>query len=74
MEAYSDLSYGSDRKDRKSTSSYCTYVERNMVTWRSKKQNVISRSNAEAEYRSMVQTTCEMVSLSSLLSELEFTV
>ncbi|XP_019051980.1 PREDICTED: uncharacterized protein LOC109114180 [Nelumbo nucifera] len=32
---------------RKSTSGYCTFVGGNLVTWRSKKQNVVARSSAE---------------------------
>ena len=60
IETYSDSDYAGD-KDRKSTSGYCTYVGGNLVMWRSKKQNVISRSNAESEYKSMTQTACEMM-------------
>ncbi|XP_050896947.1 uncharacterized protein LOC127103756 [Lathyrus oleraceus] len=41
--------------DRRSTSGYCTYVWGNLVTWRSKKQGVVARSNAEAEFRAMSQ-------------------
>ncbi|TYJ98049.1 reverse transcriptase [Cucumis melo var. makuwa] len=37
----------------KSTTGYCTFVWGNLVTCRSKKQNVVSRSSAEAEYRAM---------------------
>ncbi|KAA0052231.1 putative mitochondrial protein [Cucumis melo var. makuwa] len=33
--------------DRKSTSGYCTFVWGNLVTWRSKKQSVVVRSNVE---------------------------
>ena len=36
--------------DRKSTTGGCFYVEANLVTWISKKQNYVSLSNAEAEY------------------------
>ena len=34
---YSDSGYADDRGNRKSTTGYCTFVERNLVTWRSKK-------------------------------------
>ena len=53
IKAYSDSGYIGDRGDRKSTSGYYTYVGGNLVTWRSKKQTVVSRSNAEVEYKAM---------------------
>ena len=37
VEAFSDFGYASNKGDRKSTSSYCTYISGNLVTWRSKK-------------------------------------
>ncbi|KAM1191320.1 hypothetical protein ACFX2I_011821 [Malus domestica] len=36
--------------DRKLTTGFCTFVGGNLVTWRSKKQSVVARSSAEAEY------------------------
>jgi len=68
---YSYSRYAGDRED-KSTTSYCTFVGRNLVTWRSKKQDIMSRSSAEAEYRDMAHTVCEMVLLKNLLMELDF--
>ncbi|RVW12523.1 Retrovirus-related Pol polyprotein from transposon TNT 1-94 [Vitis vinifera] len=41
--------------DRRSTSGYCYFVWENLVTWRSKKQSVVARSSAEAEYRALAQ-------------------
>ena len=41
-----------------------------MVTWRSKKQSVVARSSAEAEYRAMAQGVCELLWLQKLLEEL----
>ncbi|XP_028794065.1 uncharacterized protein LOC114749688 [Neltuma alba] len=42
-----------------STTGYCTFVWGNLVTWRSKKQPVVSRSSAEAEYRALALGICE---------------
>ena len=42
------------------------------MTWRSKKQDVVSRSSAKAEYRAMVHTECEMMRLKNLLMKLSF--
>nr|GEY99433.1 copia protein [Tanacetum cinerariifolium] len=44
----------------------------NPVFWKSKKQNVMSRSSSDAKYRAMAQTTCELVWLRSLLDEIGF--
>lgn len=49
IEVYTDADYGGSQTDRRSTSGYCTYIWGNLVTWRSKKQAVVSRSSAEAE-------------------------
>lgn len=57
------------RSDTQSTSGYsgyCTFVYTNLVTWRSKKY-VVAHSSAEVEYRAMVHTTSEMLSVRSLL-------
>ena len=70
IEAYSDAGYVSDKGDRKSTTSYCTYIGGNLVTWRSRKQKVISCSSAESEYRAMAETAQEMVWLQSFLEDL----
>jgi hypothetical protein len=40
------------------------------VSWRSKKQSVVSRSTAEAEYRAMSLVVSEMLWIKNLLSEL----
>jgi len=33
----------------------------NMVTWKSKKLNVVARSSAEVEFRVMAQGVCELL-------------
>ncbi|KAK8680668.1 hypothetical protein V6N13_109608 [Hibiscus sabdariffa] len=58
-------------KGRKSTSGYCTFLWGNLVTWRSKKQAVISRSSAEAKFRALAQGMCEGIWLLMLLREVD---
>ena len=41
-----------------------------LVSWRSKKQSIVSRSSAEAEYRAMASTTCELTWILHLLQDL----
>jgi len=43
-----------------------------LVSWKSKKQNVVARSSAEAEYRAMVMAICELSWIKQLLKELKF--
>ena len=40
------------------------------MSWRSKKQDVVARSTAEAEYRAMALSVSEMIWMRRLLSEL----
>ncbi|KAF3641921.1 putative rhodanese-like domain-containing protein 9, chloroplastic-like [Capsicum annuum] len=44
----------------------------NLVSWKSKKQNVVARSCAETEYRAMAVATCELVWIKQLLRKLKF--
>ncbi|RVW31138.1 Retrovirus-related Pol polyprotein from transposon TNT 1-94 [Vitis vinifera] len=57
---------------RRSTSGYFTFVGGNLVTWKSKKQNVIARSSAEAEFRGMALGLCEALWLRLLLQDLGY--
>ena len=59
--------------DRRSTSRWCTFVGGNLVTWRSKKQSVVARSSAEAEYGAIALGICEILWLKRLLGELKIT-
>ena len=68
---YCDADWAGDRVDRRSTTGYCTFIGGNLVTWKSKKQKVISCSSAEAEYRAMLKLTNELVWIKGILKHLE---
>ncbi|XP_025982825.1 uncharacterized protein LOC114398568 [Glycine soja] len=57
---------------RKSTTGYCVFIRGNIISWKSKKQDIVAQSNAFAEYRAMAITTCELVWIKQLLQELQF--
>ncbi|PRQ16867.1 putative RNA-directed DNA polymerase [Rosa chinensis] len=69
---YTDADWAGNSLDQKSTIGLCTFVGGNLVTWKSKKQTVIARSSAEAEYRAIASTVCELIWLKGLLSDLGF--
>jgi len=43
----------------------------NLVTWRSKKQNIVARSNVKAEFRAMAQGVCELLWMKIILDDLK---
>ena len=74
IEAYTDAKWAGSLSNRKSTTRYCTFLGGNLITWRSKKQTVIARSSAKAEYKAMAHTSCELMWIKHSLKELRFVV
>ncbi|XP_073304624.1 uncharacterized protein [Primulina huaijiensis] len=50
MVGFYDADWAGDLDDRKSTSGCCFYLDNNLISWHSRKQNCISLSTAESEY------------------------
>ncbi|GKB34086.1 putative RNA-directed DNA polymerase [Tanacetum coccineum] len=70
LRAYADSDWARCPATRKSVSGYCVFLGSSLITWKSKKQSTLSRSSAEAEYRSMASATCEVIWLSNLLGDM----
>ena len=48
------------------------FIGGNLISWKSKKQDVVAKSSAEAEYRAMTMAICELIWLKHLLRESRF--
>jgi hypothetical protein len=68
---FTDSDWAND-PDEKSTTGYVFSLGSRPVTWACKKQQAISLSSAEAEYRAMVNASQEALWLRQILSEFGF--
>ena len=68
--AYTDADWAGCPSTRQSTSGYCVFLGDNHITWSSKRQQVISRSSTEAEYRGVANVVAETAWVRNLLQEL----
>ena len=58
---YTDADWASSPTDGHSTLGYCVFIDGNLISWKSKKQDVMTRSSAEVEYRAIALATCELI-------------
>lgn len=58
LTAYCDSDWAGCPITRKPTTGYCILLGQSPISWKAKKQQ--ARSSAEAEYRAMALTICEV--------------
>ncbi|GJT21831.1 ribonuclease H-like domain-containing protein [Tanacetum coccineum] len=68
--AYSDADWAGCPTTRQSTSGYCVFLDNNLLSWSSKHQQTLSRSNAEAEYRGVANAVAKTCWIRNLHREL----
>jgi len=54
----------------KQASSQCFFLGKSLISWRTKKQLIVSRSSFEAEYHALASATCELQWILYLLKDL----
>ncbi|KAL0395484.1 UNVERIFIED_CONTAM: Retrovirus-related Pol polyprotein from transposon RE1 [Sesamum latifolium] len=69
LTAYVDADWGACVDSRRSVSGYCVFLGSSLISWKTKKQNTVSRSSAEAEYRAMAAGVCELQWISYILAD-----
>ncbi|PWA97255.1 ribonuclease H-like domain-containing protein [Artemisia annua] len=61
LNAFVDADWAKCVVTRKSVTGFCVSLNGSMISWKSKKQNTLSKSSAEAEYRALASVTSEIV-------------
>ena len=57
--------------DLMSTTDYCSFLAGNLITWRSKKQGVVSQSSPEVEFRALAHGLTELARIKGILRDLQ---
>ncbi|KAM1354495.1 hypothetical protein PS2_028626 [Malus domestica] len=74
LHAFSDADWAGDPNDRRSTTGFVVFLGHNPISWSSKKQQTVSRSSTEAEYRALSTTAAELDWIKQLLDFLQIQV
>jgi hypothetical protein len=67
LEVYSDSDWAGSKDDRRSVGSYYIFLNKVLISWRSKSQKVVSLSSSEAEFYACAEAVKEIPFIAQLL-------
>ncbi|GKB77072.1 hypothetical protein Tco_0943967, partial [Tanacetum coccineum] len=71
LKAYSDADWARCADTRRYITGYGVFMCGSLVSWKSKKQNTISKSSTKAEYRALASVTSEVIWILKILKDLK---
>ena len=71
--AYSDADWAGNSTNLRSTTGFCFFLENFLISWCNKKQHIVSHSSTKAKYRTLADTTSELLALRWLLEDIGLT-
>ena len=70
IKSFCDADWAGCPNTKRSLTSYAVYLGDSLISWRSKKQGVVSRSSAETKYKAMASVAYEITWVLQLLKDL----
>ncbi|WVZ07780.1 hypothetical protein V8G54_021126 [Vigna mungo] len=70
LQAYSGANWAGCPDTKRSTTGWCMFLGNAPISWKCKKQDSVSKSSTEAEYRAMFAACSEIIWLRGVLTEL----
>ncbi|MBW0593548.1 hypothetical protein O181_133263 [Austropuccinia psidii MF-1] len=70
---YADADWGNNPIDRRSVSGFTVSINSHLISWRSKKQQTLSHSKTEAEFKSLSDAAKETTWLVNFINKIQLT-
>ncbi|KAI0522505.1 hypothetical protein KFK09_004884 [Dendrobium nobile] len=68
---YADADWAADSTDRKSVTSFCTFLGMTLISWFIKKQSTVAKSSTEVEYRSRAYAIFDVLWVRRFVAEFQ---